>query len=278
MPLADAVALGHQEAGRLTYGRVRMWGSIAYVCLSLIGGLILSRFGPNGIWASMVLFASAMIAASVFQRTRRRARSITSVRASANFTARFTGSRLGLVLVASALIDSTHSLYYNFATIEWRSLGFSGTTIGFLWAIGVVAEVMVLASAGRWLRRSSGLPFIAVAGCAAIARWALLSLDLPLPLLFVVQLSHCLTYAANLLGVMTFIARNAPPKLAGSIQGTYAALASGFFAAGAMALSGRLYASYGAHAYLAMSAIAVIGLCVLATAWRQERVAAPAPV
>ncbi len=119
--------------------------------------------------------------------------------------------------------------------------------------------MLLLAFAGRWLKQSSGLPFIAVAGVGAIVRWSLLSLDPPLPELYLVQITHAVTYACNLLGVMTYIQRHAPRRLAGSVQGIYAALASGIFAASAMAMSGKLYANYGAHAYLAMSAIAVVG-------------------
>jgi PPP family 3-phenylpropionic acid transporter len=271
MPLGDAVALGHQAQGRLTYGRVRLWGSVSYILMNLIGGFVLARFGANGIWAAMLFLAVMLVAMSALQHgaaphygggTRPHLRGLWLV---------LKNKRLALGLIAAALIDSAHTLYYGFGTIHWRAIGISDRTIGFLWSIGVIAEVALLAFAGRWLRGTSGLHFIMIAGTAAVVRWSLTALDLPLPALFAVQLIHALTYSANLLGVMTLISRNAPARFAGSIQGTYAALAAGLFASTAMAVSGRLYSAFGAHAYFAMAAIAGLGVVVAALARHQAR-------
>ncbi len=42
------------------------------------------------------------------------------------------------VALASAMIQSSHALYYGFSTVQWRAAGFDGTLIGALWSVGVV--------------------------------------------------------------------------------------------------------------------------------------------
>src|SRR5262249_56937220 len=54
---------------------------------------------------------------------------------------------------AASLIQASHAVYYGFSTLDWTAAGLSGHTIGALWAIGVVAEIVVFALAGSfaWL-------------------------------------------------------------------------------------------------------------------------------
>ena len=51
-------------------------------------------------------------------------------------------------LAAAALIQSSHAVYYGFSALAWRAAGLSGTTIAALWALGVVAEIVLFAAAG----------------------------------------------------------------------------------------------------------------------------------
>ena len=262
MPLADALALSHQARGRLTYGRVRLWGSVSYILMNLTGGVVIATAGPNAIWAAMMFFAVVLIAMAFLQKAPPPAHAQHGRPNLAELWQVLTMTPLGLALIAASLIDASHTLYYGFATIHWRAIGIPANIIGYLWSIGVVAEVGLLAFAGRWLKNSSGLPFMIFAGCSAIVRWCLLSIDLPLPLVFLVQLLHALTYSVNLMGIMAFIGRHAPHRFSGSVQGIYAALSTGVFASTAIAVSGQLYARIGAHAYLAMAVMALAGACL----------------
>jgi PPP family 3-phenylpropionic acid transporter len=85
-----------------------------------------------------------------------------------------------------------------------------------------------------------------------------MAFDPPLALLPFIQLLHAATFGAAHLGVITFIARHAPPGQSATAQGYYA-VANGAAMAGATALSGWLYGSFGNAAYAAMALAAVVG-------------------
>jgi PPP family 3-phenylpropionic acid transporter len=174
------------------------------------------------------------------------------------------------VAAAASLIQASHAVYYGFSALDWQAAGLSGGTIAALWALGVVAEIALFAVSGRFLVRPTVLLLIGAAG--ATIRWIAMALDPPLALLPFLQCLHALSFGATHLGALAFIARVAPVEIAATAQG-YLAVAQGLAMAGAMGLSGVLYARYGAIAYGAMAlAAGAGGLCALAgdRLWRRR--------
>jgi PPP family 3-phenylpropionic acid transporter len=168
--------------------------------------------------------------------------------------------RLWLFLAATSAIQSSHALYYIFGTLHWTSIGISPTVIGLLWAIGVVAEIVLFAyaaKAGRWLGPAQ---LITLAGAVAILRWLFTAFDPPLPLLFMLQTLHGITFGAAHLGAMQFLDRALPRRLAASAQGMYASVTAGVVMGLASLAAGPLYRAYEGRAFLAMALLAGLGL------------------
>jgi PPP family 3-phenylpropionic acid transporter len=117
----------------------------------------------------------------------------------------------------------------------------------------VLAEIVLFAVSGRLPIGPTALLMIGAAG--AVVRWSAMALDPPLTLLPLLQCLHALSFGATHLGALGFIARTAPGA---SAQG-YLAVAQGLVMAGAMGLSGVLYARFGDFAYGAMAIAAGAG-------------------
>jgi PPP family 3-phenylpropionic acid transporter len=167
-----------------------------------------------------------------------------------------------LFLAATSAVQATHAVYYLFGTIHWTSIGISPTLVGVLWAVGVVAEIVLFAYAARVARHVGPVQLIAVGGAAAALRWTLTSFDPPLPLLFVLQLLHGLTFGATYLGAMNFMGRAFPPQLAATAQGIYASFSAGIAMGSAYLAAGPLYRTFGASAYLSMAALSLVALAL----------------
>ena len=142
------------------------------------------------------------------------------------------------MLAAASLIQASHAVYYGFSALEWRGAGLDGTTIAALWALGVIAEIVLFALPGRLppLFQPSVLLMIGAAGAAL--RWAAMALDPPAIWLPWLQLLHALSFGATHLGALGFVARHAPAGQSATAQG-YLAIALGAVMAGAMGISGR---------------------------------------
>ena len=151
-------------------------------------------------------------------------------------------------------------MYYGFGSLYWRSLGFSETAIGWLWAEGVIAEILVFWQGRRLLLRLGPVGLMALGGLAGVVRWTLAGLVVSLPAAGILQLLHALTFGATYLGAMHFLSRTVPPSAAASAQTLFAAVSSGVGGGLVMMAAGALFAAVGGRAYLFMAVLSAVGL------------------
>jgi len=263
--LSDALALKGLKIHGGAYGRIRLWGSVAFIAANLGAGLMLDVIAPvHLIWA---IAACAMIAALVSllvaplsaPRSAPDAASLPLWR-NAAFLA---------VIAAAALVQSSHAMFYGFSTIDWKAAGFDGGTIGLLWAIGVIAEIILFALASRLPLGLTPQMLLVIGAAGGVVRWTAMALDPPgwsLPLL---QGLHAATFGATHLGLIGYIAHHAPERYSATAQG-YFAILSGLLLGVATGIAGFLYARYGSAAYAGMALIAGAG-GVIVTAVRAKR-------
>ena len=177
-------------------------------------------------------------------------------------------SNLGFlaIILASALIQGSHAAYYAFASITWQASGFDGLTIAGLWALGVVAEIVVFALSPRFT--VSPVWLVIIGASSAVVRWLVTAQEPSIAILVTVQLMHGLTYGATLLGTMGLLVRNVPSHVAARAQG-YLAACSGIVASSASILSGVIYAQHGQGVYYVMAVMGAVGGLVIGLARRR---------
>jgi MFS transporter, PPP family, 3-phenylpropionic acid transporter len=257
MPLIDTFALrGLASYGR-AYGPVRLWGSASFIVASLGAGTLLDLLAPRDlIW--LVVAAMALTAASACSLAPLASGGSTSPATQLLARALLRDRTFLAVAIAASLVQASHAIFYGFSAIDWQAAGYDGAIIGALWALGVVAEIILFAASARL--RISPTTLVLLGAVAAVIRWSALALTPPLAWLPALQCLHALSFGATHLGALGFVMRAAPPGLGATAQG-YLAVAQGLVMAAAMALSGMLYGRYGALAYGAMAAIAAVGGC-----------------
>jgi PPP family 3-phenylpropionic acid transporter len=256
IPLTDAYALRglHRHGG--IYGPIRLWGSAAFIVGNLAAGLASAAILPRDlIWLIVAGSAAAAVASFALAPIESEAPS-GSPQMSAKALLR--NPAFLAVIAAASLIQGSHAVYYVFSAIDWRAAGLDTFSIGVLWALGVLAEIVLFALAGRLPASIGPIALLSLAAVGAVIRWTAMAFEPPALLLPWLQCLHALSFGAAHLGAMGFLARAAPPGLAATAQG-YLALAMGVVMAALMALSGVLYAAYGGFAYAAMAVAAGAG-------------------
>lgn len=253
IPLTDAYAV--RGLARASFGRVRLWGSVAFIAGSFLAGALLDVLPARDlIWLIVAGMVVCVAAGSALAPA--------SAPAGATCGPHLSEGRLlrdgGFLMVAAAasLIQASHAVYYGFSAIAWQRAGLDGLTIGMLWALGVVAEIALFAFSARLALGPHGLLLLGATG--ASVRWGAMALDPALAVLPLLQCLHGLSFGATYLGAIAFVARAAPPGLGATAQG-YFAVASGIAMAATSAASGALYASFGDVAYAAMAITAAAG-------------------
>jgi len=268
LSLSDAYALNGLRVRGRAYGPVRLWGSVSFIVGNIGAGYLLGFIEPGQlIWLVVFgLFVTFLAAVVLVPLEPNPPRSET-----APHSPRSLWRNPAFVLVAAAvsLTQSSHAFYYGFSTLEWRAAGVSGTVIGVLWAIGVVAEVFLFAVSARLSALAPTL-MIAIGAGGAVIRWIAMAFEPSPAWLWAIQVLHAASFAATHIGAMAFLARAVPRDLSATAQGTLAT-AGGILTASATGLSGLIYAASGSLTYLVMAAMACVGGACALVAHRLQR-------
>ena len=262
LSLSDAYALNGLGARGRAYGPVRLWGSVAFIVANVGAGALLGVIDPvHLIWLIVAALVITTLAAINLDSLDAALSPADQPQASPRQLWR--NPAFLAVAAAASLTQGSHALYYGFSTMEWRAAGISGITIGVLWAIGVLAEIVLFAFSARLAIGPTMLLMLGATG--AILRWGAMAFDPPIALLLPLQLLHAASFGAAHLGAMGFLARAVPRELAATAQGLVATV-SGIVMASATGLSGLIYAASGSFAYLAMAAMGLAGFACALTA------------
>ncbi len=268
LPLGEALALEELKAHGIGYGPVRLWGSITFILAAVGGGWWIERSGAGVVLGLLlVLLALNLLACLQVPETRAPGRPAEPPRL---------GRLLRLpqflrLVFAAGLIQASHALYYGFASLHWRAAGLGATLIGWLWAEGVIAEILLFALASRVLRRLDPIRLLTLAGGLTVLRWCLTAAGTDLALLIPAQALHGASFGAVHLAVMHHLQGRVPAELLASAQGFYAAIGSALLMGLIIPLAGWLYATFGGHAFFAMAALALVGTGLAAMLGARQR-------
>ena len=270
IPLGDHLTTSHvQTSPKLDFARLRLWGSVSFLVMSIVSGFVVSHMGVGVVpfmLCGCCLLAAAVAWAAPEQRSTLHVRTATTGAVGTNPEQM---RLLWLAMIASALINASHATLYGFATLHWRNLGIDSTMIGLLWASSVVAEVAMFWWFGR---RSAASPaaamlFLALAGAGAMVRFAAMPFATTVPAILALQALHALSFGAQLLGIMALITMLAPEGRGALIQGRLSAVNAFLMGAGTF-VSGLLFEQHGALTFLVMLPVAFAGLVVLMITYR----------
>ena len=256
IPMGENMTLLASRERRFDYGRVRLWGSIAFIVGAIAGGRLVGGIGSDAIlWLVLGTLALTVVATVAMPET-----GSPPARHRVPVAALLSDRSMAVFLVTASLIQASHAAAYGFATLAWRESGIGDDVIGLLWAEGVLAEIVLFALGGGLAARLGPARLLAIAAVAGVVRWVGFAIEPGLGLLVFLQALHALTFGAAHLGAMLYIVRSVPPEHSASAQALYSGSAMGLVMGGATILAGTLYDDAGAGAFYAMAAMSAVGL------------------
>ncbi|WP_417613908.1 3-phenylpropionate MFS transporter [Oceanisphaera sp.] len=264
MPLNEALASRLIVQVRLDYGKARLWGSVAFIVASIVVGSLNSQWGEQWILHIMVLALALMwlmsllpmTPAPVEQHDNRQGDSLLQVWRRPNMK-RF--------LLIVGLLQGCHAFYYGFSALYWQQEGYATSTIGYLWGLGVLAEIGVLAMNRRWFEAMTARRLLLAGAVCSLIRWGLMGSTTHLGWLAVAQLLHAGSFCLSHLGAMRYISRDLDPEAVIGAQALYAALSMGLMVALLLVVSGQLYPILGGYTFWLMAALMLPACWLLRT-------------
>jgi PPP family 3-phenylpropionic acid transporter len=149
-----------------------------------------------------------------------------------------------LLLGSVFLWCAAHTCYDLCFSLHLRDLGGSSRDVGIAWAVGVIAEILLMSYAPLVFARRAKVWLLAVGVAATAIRFTLVASLRSLPVLLLLQPLHALTFGLTWISGLELVKQKAPKTVLATAQSTFAVAAALGSACGMLAW-GPLYAARG---------------------------------
>ncbi len=262
LPLVEASTLQRLGGATAHYGRVRLWGSIGFVVVVSGVGALLDVIAISRLPVILLILMFAML---VFAWLVPRGASSTHAGDKNSVFSILRQSKVLAFFAACFLMSFAHGPLYVFFSIYLVDHGYSKTSVGMLWSVGVLVEIAIFLYFPRIQQHFSLRRIFLFCFSVATLRFLLIAWCVDwFPLLFFAQVLHGFTFGAFHVIAMGFVHR----YFSGRHQAKGQALFTGLtYGAGGMLggfLSGFVWEPLGPAITFSLAALsALLGLVVL---------------
>ena len=239
LPQFEVVTLNYLKERTDDYSRIRIWGSIGFVVAVLILGLLFDFISLLNLPVFMLVLLLAILISSLAVKGEKKA---VYEEAGEGFMALLLRPSVIAFLLAAFLMQLSHGAYYTFFSLFLQGHGYTNSWIGFLWALGVLAEVIIFLVIHRMFRWVSYKTVLLVSLLLAVVRWYVTAhfADV-LWLLILAQLTHAATFGAMHSVSMHYIHKYFKGRHQGQGQALFSSLTYGAGGALGAYVSGQIW-------------------------------------
>ena len=258
MPITESLTTTAANKYGFDYGRTRLWGSVSFVLMAFLGGILVENYGLQIIpyimsVGTFLVFISIYLTPTVYSLPSTHKIKITTLLRNRSFLP---------FLLACGAIQASHGMYYTFATIHWKNIGLSETMIGGLWAEGVLFEIVLLAYFYKIRSYFSFKSLLIFAALTATIRWIITAYTTEPLILVLIQSLHSITFGLTHISAIYFISEVMPERAQAKSQALYSAISMGIIMSLAIAISGDLYDAYQEKAFIFSALLALSGAII----------------
>ncbi|OEC36540.1 MFS transporter, PPP family, 3-phenylpropionic acid transporter [Pseudomonas cuatrocienegasensis] len=271
LPQFEVITLAHLREQAARYSQIRLWGSIGFIVAVVGLGELFDRLSLDAYpWALVLIMAGIVIASAWVPNAQPQFRP--SSAGEGGFLRQLGRPGILAFYASVGLMQLSNGPYYTFLSLHLESLGYSRGLIGQLWALGVLAEIVLFMLMARILSRYSLRRVLLASFLITALRWLLLgNLADHLPVLLLAQVMHAATFGAFHAAAIHFVQRSFGDRQQGQGQALYAALAGVGGALGAL-YSGYSWSSLGpAWTFAIASLVALAAAAITFSRVPEER-------
>jgi PPP family 3-phenylpropionic acid transporter len=262
LPLVEAITLGslaRQPGPQLgNYGPIRLWGSVGFIAVVLAGGAWLDFQPVSVLPAALAVFMLFTLGAALALPPGNSRPQAEAVRL------RFTPEVRSL-LAAGFCMALAHGALYAFFSLYLEQHGYSGTMIGMLWTLGVLAEIVVFVFLPQLFRRYALSSILAASlGCAILRFLAIGWATDQLWIVLLAQLLHAATFGSFHAASVAAVHRVFPPTAQATGQTLFSSVSYGAGAAAGTLLAGWGWQAGGGQLAFSLAAAASLAGAIFA--------------
>ncbi|MDQ7091078.1 MAG: MFS transporter [Methylococcales bacterium] len=258
LPQFEAVTLFHLKNQPHRYSQIRLWGSIGFIIAVIVIGELLDNYSLTllplitggfliAIWLAALITPEAKIITHHAD-----GKSIWQIIKKPEVIAFF---------MTYLLLQAAHGAYYVFYSVYLKELGYSSRIIGGLWALGVVAEVILFIFMQKLLALFSLRRILLWSAFLSMTRWLIIGLEAEsIYWLIGAQCLHAATFGSSHVAAIHLVHHYFGNQHQGKGQALYSSTSFGLGGMMGSFLSGYYWEVFGATIVYSVAA----GCCLLA--------------
>lgn len=266
LPLIEGLTFSHLGTDTHRYGSIRVWGSCGFIAAVLGLGQALDSVPIEAVlWVTATILAGILACSFTLPESAPPALE----RSSSSMLETLRRREVRAVLAACFLMSAAHGALYVFYSIYLVDNAYDKALVGWMWTLGVAAEILVFMLMPRITRRFSLRAILIFSFACAVLRFVSIGWGADsLALLLFAQLLHGATFGAYHAAAIAVVNLWFPGRLQSRGQALYGSLS---FGAGGMLgglLSGYTWDSMGPEwTFTLGSGFALAGLICLVRGW-----------
>ncbi|WPC03553.1 MFS transporter [Pseudomonas benzenivorans] len=271
LPQFEVITLAHLRERATRYSEIRLWGSIGFIVAVVGLGELFERISLDAFPWTLVLVMAAIVLSSCWVPSAEPQQRPSDPQLG-GFLRQLRRPGILAFYLSVGLMQLSNGPYYTFLTLHLEALGYARGLIGQLWALGVVAEILLFLFMARLLARYSLRSVLLASFLITAVRWLLLgNLADHLWVLLLAQCMHAATFGSFHAAAIHFVQRSFADRQQGQGQALYATLAGIGGALGAL-YSGYSWNSLGpAWTFSIASLVALAAAAITLTRLPEER-------
>ncbi len=274
LPLFESLALNHLQGDVNRYSHIRLWGSVGFIVLVVLIPLFINP-GDNttGISSLPALLLLLLMLTGLTTLLITDKGTVVVVHSAQRISQLIKSPLVFAFLFACSLQSISHGAYYTFFSIYLEEHDYSRMMTGWMWGLGVIAEVLLFIIMHRLLNRFGACYLFNLALFVTAVRWVVLALWVDsLALLIVAQCFHAASFGLFHASAIDLIHRLFPGKFQARGQALYAGLSFGLGGAIGNLMSGYSWELLGSTwTFLASAMIALLSAIISVTFVKKGR-------
>lgn len=269
LPLVEAMTLSHLGERTESYGRIRLWGSVGFIVMVIGIGYALDYLPiswlPGAVWVvmlGMVVFARVIPESTILPSHTDHVPVWNIVRK----------PEVASLLIACLMMAAAHGPYYTFYSIYLVDHGYDKSTVGWLWALGVLCEIGIFLMIPRLFARISARRLILISFALAGMRFLLIAWGVDTPwLIIAAQTLHAFTFGTYHAAAVSLIHQHFQGRHQARGQALYTSISYGVGGAVGGLVSGLSWDSLGSTWTFSLSAMSAALAWAIYAVWGKTK-------
>lgn len=269
LPQFEVITLKQLGRHRDMYSRIRVWGSIGFIVTVVGIGALLDLISIQWLpWLMLLLMLFIWVNTLLIPHEPVADQTTHMPAAKDSFIALLLRPQVLAFFVVCFLVQFGHGAYYTFYSVLMEQVGYSKAEIGMLWAVGVVAEVVLFIYMHLLIKRWGLRHIMLLSLMLCVLRWLVIGyMPQNSTLMLLAQILHAATFGALHAVGIALVHHYFTDSTHGQGQALFSSF--GFGAGGALGafISGLLWDTAGPSITFAVSALASLFAIFIALYW-----------